>query len=268
AAIEAACQEMTRGDPNFAYLDAILKGLMERRGKAAETGDEVTRQLTDEKQENEQIKEMLSAFGLSSKLTDTVKAEYAEMRRYQPHEVIVLAAGIVSKRKSRSLDEVTALARSWSEKGLHDLPSVRAYLHALSEQNALLRALLEASGADPRPTAPGRELLQKWTEEWRFSREVLLLAAGYAQNAQKPLPFMDKMLEGWHNAGVQTVENAVAERERHAQSAPPSSSASSAASPRPMKTVREQQYDQREYDPAEFDGLTPEELKEIEQYEP
>ena len=38
---------------------------------------------------------------------------------------------------------------------------------------------------------------------------------------------------------------------------------SRAAGPKRGKTVIEQQYTQREYDPAKYDGFTPEEIEEV-----
>ena len=79
-AIEAACAEMVGGDPSFKYLDSILRGVQERGNRKATTAEQLTRQLTREKDEAGQIREVLRAAGLAANANqDMVREVYHAM---------------------------------------------------------------------------------------------------------------------------------------------------------------------------------------------
>ncbi len=262
-AIESACAEMTNGDPSFNYLDKILKGVKERSGRGASSAAQVEKQLTDEKAEGDRVKEMLAACGLKAAAVDEGKRlVYRDMLGYGGHEVVMLAAAAVGKRRSgHSLDAVMELLTAWREKGLTDASGVEAYLKAVAEQNALLKSLFQSAGRESAPRLRDRELLTKWQGTWGFSFPLLQKAAEYAANAKDPITFMDKILSGWHAEGVATLEAAMADHEKH-KAAGAAAGSGPTGPAKPGKTVVEQKYAQRTYDPAEYDGPTAEELEE------
>lgn len=263
-AIEAACAEMTGGDPSFKYLDSILRGVHERAGRKATTAEQLSHQLTREKGEAEAIREVLRAAGLTANANqDVVREVYRDMRRMLPHDTIVLAAREISrKKKTQSLDKLAELVTAWSGKGLQTPAEVEAYLAQLKEQNEALRSLFTQMGWASLPTPRDRELLAKWRGEWRFPTDVLLKAAEYSAGKNTPMAFMDKVLDNYRAAGVTTVEAAQADHEKHreAYQAKPSGE-------KPGKTVIEQRYEQRAYDAEKYTGLTPEEIEEALRYD-
>ena len=72
------------------------------------------------------------------------------------------------------------------------------------------------------------------------------------------MPYMNRLLEGWRKSGALTVEAARVEHERF-QSSQKGTDRPAA----PAKRVIEQQYEQRTYDPDEFDDLSEEQLEEL-----
>ena len=112
------------------------------------------------------------------------------------------------------------------------------------------------------PTPRDRELLLKWRESWAFADALLLKAAVYSAGKNAPMAFMDKLLERYRDEGITTVSAAEADyakrRETYQKQDGPS---------RPGKTVIEQRYEQRDYDPEKYNGLTPEEIEEIRSYD-
>ncbi|MEG0900821.1 MAG: DnaD domain protein [Clostridia bacterium] len=244
-AIETACTETTKGDPSFGYLDRILQGINDRSGgRATSSAAQVERQLAGEKDESTRVREMLSAFGMKAPVVDEGKRlVYRDMLTYAEHEV-------VKRRGVHSLEDVTALLSAWREKGLKDASAVNAHLRLVEEQNKRLRALGALAGRESGScTQPNRELLLKWTEQWRLPSALLDSAAECS--------YMDKLLSSWFGANALNVEAARAEHERHAQAFASKPAQGS------VKKVIEQQYSQRDYDPAEYDGLTPEQLEEV-----
>ena len=260
-AIESACGEMTGGDPSFRYLDKILQGIRERGGRASTSAAQIEKQLAREKEETELVREMLAACGLKATVVDEGKRlVYRSLLQYGDHEIVLLAASAVGKRRSgHSLDSVEELLASWHRAGLTTAQAVRAHLETVQAQNLFLRTLYQAAGRENAPTLADRKLLAKWRGEWRFSDSLLYLAAEYSTNAGKPMLFLDKILSSWREMGITTPEaakqdhlNRQAEGKSHAP-----------AAPKAGKTVVEQQYRQREYDPARYTGFTEKEIEEI-----
>lgn len=264
-AIEAACSEMTAGDPSFKYLDKILEGLLERGGRKNTSAAQVEKQLAAEKEETGRIREMLSACGLKAAVVDEGKRlVYREMLRCGSHDVVMLAAQAVGNRRGgHSLDAVNELLSAWQEKGLRTAADVHAHLESVQRQNRLIKDLYQSAGRNAAPTLADREILAKWQDEWHLDQSVLSRAAEYACHTEKPFLFMDKMLQGWREAGVCTVAQAESEYARRREALSSERAKTPVASGKSGgKKVLEQQYAQREYDPSEYDGPTAEELEE------
>ncbi len=263
-AIEAACAEMTGGDPSFKYLDSILRGIHERSGRAATSAVQLEKQLSREKEEGASIREVLSAAGLKiNQNQPAMRESYRLMTEKLSHEAVVLAAREISRsKKHQSLEKLEELVEKWHQKGLRDEGDVKQYLALVKKQNAFLGKLFAAMGAELAPSPADRELLQKWRTDWAFSDAVLLEAAEYARGKTVPMAFLNKVLEGFHHKGVTTVEAARLAHEQHLQGAQAPQTAAKRG-----KTVIEQQYTQREYNPADYEGLTPEEIEEALKYD-
>lgn len=266
-AVETACAEMTGGDPSFKYLDSILRGVHERADRKQTSAEQLTHQLTREQDEANLIREVLRAAGLSANANQaTVKEVYHNLRALLPHETIVLAAKEISrKKKTQSLDKLEELAQAWSAKGLTDTDEVKRYLTQVKRQNTQLKGLFTRMGRDTLPTPVDRALLNKWFDEWGFTSAVVEAVADFAVGKNAPMAFVDKVLSNYHDAGIRTVEAALADHEKHLGSyRQPDKTGKSG---KQGKTVIEQHYDQREYKPEEVDGLTPEEIEEALRYD-
>ncbi|MDD3335500.1 MAG: DnaD domain protein [Eubacteriales bacterium] len=257
-AIEVACAEMTRGDPSFAYLDKILLGVRDRSQGKATTAAQMKKHLSEGQDETARIRAVLAAIGMTVQTVDEGKrAVYRGMASVSNAEVILLAANQAGKKKGAGLDDVVALVDSWSERGLKDAASVSAYLQSVQATDKRLRALFTLAGKEPGCTQANRELLRKWREDWQFSDPLLDLAAAYARNVERPMPYMDKLLHGWHEKSVTTITEAQEEHERFTDSARKEHTAA-----RGTKKVIEQQYSQRDYDPDEVNGPSAEDIEE------
>jgi len=261
-AVEAACAEMIGGDPSFKYLDSILRGIRERSGRKQTSAAQLEKQLSNEKEANADIREVLSAAGLKiSPGHPAVRESYGKMVAMVSHEAVVLAAKEISRsRKNQSLQKLEELVERWHEKGIKKEEDVQEYLALVKRQNAVLQTLFSAMEADLSPSPADRELLSKWREDWAFSDDVLKEVAGYSRGKSAPMAFMNKVLESFHKKGAKTLAAVRAAHEEHQKSYQPPAN-------KRGKTVIEQRYTQREYDPKDYDGLTPEEIEEALKYD-
>ena len=261
-AVEAACAEMTSGDPSFKYLDGILNGLRTRSGGKTRTAADVQKQIEGERDESANVREMLAAFGMKEPVVDEGKRLiYRSMRELAEHDVIVLAARTAGKSKrNKSLEVIAPLLASWNDKGLKTAADVERYLADVNALNNRLRALFALAGRDEAGcTQPNRELLTKWRDTWRMPDALVDVAAELSKNVDRPMPYMDKLLSVWRDEGISTVEGAREANARFVESVKKKQETGTSAA----KKVNMQKYEQRSYDDPEMDSYSPEQIEEM-----
>lgn len=259
-AVEAACRETTKGSPTFGYLDKVLEGIRSRSGGQAVTGKAVERTLEAEQEETARIRELLQALGISRAVVDEgMRRLYRSLTAMGGHEAALLAAReVAASGRAHSLDNVAALLEAWNAKGLTTAEAIEAHLAQVRALNRRIRDLMDLCGHRGGCTQANRELLLTWQAQWGLPEELVDLAAEFARGVDKPMPYMNRLLEGWRKSGALTVEAARAEHERF-QSSQKGTDRPAA----PAKRVIEQQYEQRTYDPDEFGDLSEEQLEEL-----
>ena len=171
---------------------------------------------------------------------------------------MLAAREVAASGRAHSLDNVAALLEAWSDKGLTTAEAIEGHLAQVRALNRRIRELMDLCGHRGGCTQANRELLLTWQAEWGLPDALVNLAAEFARGVDRPMPYMNRLLQGWREAGALTVEAARAEHERF------QSAQKDAARPaQPVKRVIEQQYEQRTYDPDEFDDLSEEQLEEL-----
>lgn len=244
-AILDACQEMTSGDPSFKYLDKILEGL--RKRSEARSGEQVAKQLQQEREQKDLAQEVFSRIGV--RLSGSAASlEYQALLAIQPHGVLLLAAD-ECRRKNWNLEEMHILLERWKEKGYQTEEAVREYLDKRRGLEMLLREVFEACGHRGKPTAADLLLYNKW-HGWGYNQEMICAAAEQARNAEGgKIPYLDKVLETWHEAGITELAQVQARK-----------------TPVKSKTVSEQQYTQRQYTEEELLAVSDDLIEEARKY--
>lgn len=241
-AIEAACAETTKGDPNMAYLDGILKGLYSQKGEGLKGQKAVEEHLQKQTKKSEPVRELLSTLGMRyTKGSKMVEGLYEQMISLVPHEVLIIGAREVAKSGGK-MDELLSLMTTWSQKGINTEEKASNYVAAFYHANHLLATLYDIAGHSGKPTAAHRGLLNKWQREWGFSEEMLGVAAQSAQHADKKIPYMDAVLSAWHEQKIDTAEKA-----KQSQSIRQDKN-ESIKETKSKRIVAEQQYTQRSYE--------------------
>ena len=262
-AIIEACKETTKGSPTFAYLDKVLEGLHSRSEGAKLTEKHVQKVLLDEKTELAAVREFLQALGISMAVVDDgMRLEYRSLAQYGGHELCMLAAReVVRHSKNHTIDNVSKLLDSWTAQGLTTIESVNEYLAEVEVLSVRIRELMEIARATGGCTRDNRSRLKQWQSDWHMPQALIELSAEFARGTAKPMQYMHKLLSSWHDESIANVEEARLSHERHLAELTKKPAAAPSASC--GKRVIEQQYGQRAYDPAELDGITPEQLEEM-----
>ena len=244
-----ACAETVKGDPNFSYLDGILNRLYQKK-TATGRSQKVADTFAEEKDAAAPLKALLAVLGLpSSTINDGTLAVYQDMRALYPDAIILMAGHECSRHGVTTLDDVMNTLQNWKRNGLESAEDIRRYMKKINDQNDFLRVLYDVLGMEGvRPNAPDRRLMAKWLEDWGFDMTFVNLCAAWAAGKEKPMGYLDKMLEIYRDKGICTIDAAQKERESfHESFAAKAEPARSAAPARGPKTVEQQQYTQREY---------------------
>lgn len=155
-----------------------------------------------------------------------------------PVEVTVMLLHYAKEVQKTGTAYIDSVARDWAESGIFTLEAAERKLQELS-QRRLAWGMVESAAGLPRrsPSKREEEAATRWVYQWGFSREML--SAAYdrcADNTGKfSAAYINKVLEGWHNAGIRTVEQ-LQEAERQKQ--------------------EEQKKDQKSYDIDELERLS------------
>ena len=251
-AILEACRETTKGEPTFAYLDGILNGIRTRAAKAGaapSTSKDLLQQLDSEKAELADVRRFAKALGLAGN-PDALKTTSQRLCQTFSPDLVLLAAEQTYLSRG-NMETVERYLTTFERQGITSRRDAEAYIRDFRETNKLLYRVFEACGHDGKPTKSDRTLYKKW-QAMGFNEEMILLAASQSTHAENKPPYIDKVLEAWHAAGVSDPAQVAARKP-----------APRAAAQKPVRQVSAQQYTQREYTEAELaNELTNELLEE------
>lgn len=127
-----ACAETVKAaTPSFGYLNAILEGL-KRRGGGGDA-KKIEAQKIREKDVLDSAKEVLDKLGTRVSPV-SIRTAYLSLLEIAPHDMIVLAAEQVSKRRGIFSDIEPQLA-AWKEKGITDAAGARQAMASVPAQS-------------------------------------------------------------------------------------------------------------------------------------
>ncbi len=263
-AVEEACVEAARGDPNMGYLDGILSRLHQRmdgaarpeapgasaamgRKDAAAPKDE--RAVEAERERSAQLREVLRRLGRGM-ISDATNAWYDGLRADFSPELILLAAQECG-RTGGNPGDVERMLRSWQQKGITETAEAERYVADFRAQSALLLDMRHKWGLNSRMGEKDRALLNTWEKELGFTPEMILHTADYAAGSEKPMAYLDTILRDYAARNIRTTE--AAERDRQARR----EAAAAGEQRKKDDLLPAQRYTQRDYSHEEED---PEEL--------
>lgn len=225
-----ACGETTKtSKPSFAYLDAVLKSRLEGNG-------ELWGELSGV------LKELDAA---QAQPTPDQLQRYAALKAagFEPDTVRLAAVQCHRKKKTR-FEDVEWMLKDWGARGVYTKGDAEAYIETMQRKAARVRTLLELAGLDRRPTMNDLTLYEAW--QARHGEDVIEYAATCARGMQMPVKYMDRLLSGWLEEGVRTVDDAKA---RHEAARSAAAAAATSAKPAANPAL---DYAQREYRDEDF----------------
>ena len=243
-AIEAACAETTKtSSPSFAYLDTILRRMLERHGGATTTEAE-TLALRDRQNKLRRLLDLLK-LDKDALVNEGTLAWYQALSQRFDEQVIELAAKWCAEDNKCTLEALEQVLERWQERGATTVDEVGALLKPIREQQQLLQTLWHLWGRRDRRGKQDYDMIGKWQSDWGFSTDLILSVAPWATEAERPMSYLDSVLSGLHEKGIHSYEGAKAEHE--ARQRQPAKGGTAKANPALNYEQRTDHYDEDEF---------------------
>ena len=246
-AVIAACKETVNArNPNFGYLDGILK-----RHANIVSGAEMEQALIDDNRVHEAIKQLHETLGLG--FVSPMPNEIKNYRGYldvgfAPETIQRIASELAETRPKANMDLLDKAMKASLERGQTSLEEVEAHLERQRMLRGQAAQIFAACGLEKSVTAADVSLLEDWLSSAPF--DLVLYAAECAKGKTLPTNYMTKILAGWQRLDLNTVELA-----RRYQESKASGGAAAAASSRTGATPNALNFQQRTYQEGELDYL-------------
>lgn len=244
-AVENACAETAKGDPNMGYLDGVLRKI---HARTESSGGIDEARVREDRERTGRLKQLLGTLGQGS-VNDFTIGWYDRLSETYPQEMITLAARECARTGGQTGDVEKMLA-SWQKKGITTAAEAEDYIAEFRARSELLKELRQKWGLNGRLGEKDRAMLGTWQKELGLSREMILFTADYAAGTEKPMAYLDAILRDCAQKGIRTPEAAERAHQAHRQN-------TAAAPKKGTAALPAQQYSQRDYNEP---GETLEEL--------
>ena len=162
-----------------------------------------------------------------------------------PVEVIFMLLQYCAEIEKTNNSYIEAVGADWGKREIDTIDKAAEQIVSLKENLAAWQQLRKLAGLHaPRPTAAQCGFLRRWQRDFRFGIEMIFLAYEEMADHTGKLSFsyMNKVLEGWHAAGITTPEQAAAAKEAFAQKRQKPQSTAKAAKKNPSRANAPQGY--------------------------
>ena len=125
------------------------------------------------------------------------------IQRYGWASDLVYALYDYFQRNQRQHYNFLSFAQLAHNAGVNDLASLQSFVKGLDYEFTKVREVLRLLGKRNAPTEPQRALYAKWTGDWGFSHELVLMAIDDTTGADNPsMNYLDAILENWRRMGI------------------------------------------------------------------
>ncbi|MBR3780918.1 MAG: DnaD domain protein [Clostridia bacterium] len=103
-----------------------------------------------------------------------------------------------------------AVGKDWGTREIDTLDKAAEQISILKNANSLWKEFaLNAGITNPRPTVKQTEYLRRWSSEWKFGINMIILAYEEMANhtSKLSMAYIDKILMNWHEKGFKKPED-------------------------------------------------------------
>ncbi len=127
-----------------------------------------------------------------------------------PAEVAALLLSYCVAINKATPSYIQTIAKSWADDGIITFEAANAEIKILENRNTIVEQLRRALDVKTSFSQNQISLIKTWTEDWKFTLEMVLLAHEYTLNntGNMSFPYTNKILENWKDEGIRTKEAA------------------------------------------------------------
>ncbi len=132
-----------------------------------------------------------------------------------PIEVILMAVQYAVDQKKTGYSQIAKIGKIWCENEVNTLEAVDEYLAEHTVVDEAWEKLRSLTGITNRhPTEKQRKHITVWVKEYGYSADMIFYAYEECidNTGKMSMPYMDKIISGWHKAGVKTPADIAAVR--------------------------------------------------------
>ena len=161
-----------------------------------------------------QVAQIMLERTLSDKDIETLYWFYDTLG-FSPEVITMLLEYCVSNEK-RNMNYIEKVAIGWHENGINSISSAETYMREQKEKAGYFYNLRKLFGIDNRNLSKTEErFLKTWREDYKMSEEMVALAYEYCiiQINKLSFPYMNSIIERWHEKGIYTIPDAEKDKE-------------------------------------------------------
>ena len=157
------------------------------------------------------FKEVQTRFGRT--ITQSEAASLVYMHDYNglPVEVILMMVEVMCQNGAKGMKYLEKMALDWANNGIDSISKAEKYIIKLNSHKKAWGQVCKAFGIEARkPSKKETDFSAKWVHEWNFDFNVLRFAYDICVDStgKLSLPYINKVLQSWHEKGVKTVTDA------------------------------------------------------------
>ncbi len=177
---------------------------------AKPTREEVARMGANDEKLQHLLCEAQSVFARPLRQAETSTLAWLYSDEGMDVSVILMLLQYAAKENKLSTRFIESTAIDWIDSGVETLADVEVKMAENLKLDQCVKIVFSAFGIkDRKPTKKEKELALLWVDEWKYDRKIFEKAYEICVDttSEFSIPYIKKIIEKWHKAGVKTVED-------------------------------------------------------------
>lgn len=196
--------------PEPAERPSSLRRVAENDGSAIYTSGDIAQRIRTDKAIEFLFKEAQSLYGRTLKTSESRVVLQLTDFYGLPAEVAVMLLSYCFKQGKSTPSYIISVAKDWVNEDIRTVEAADKHLGLLEKRNGIEEQFRRAIGLNTKFSPNQLGFIQKWSEDWGFGVDMMILAHEITLDRTGNLSFsyMNKILENWKNSGVYNTDDA------------------------------------------------------------
>ena len=195
---------------NTARTENTEKSKTARMQSAKPTREEVARMGATDDRLQHLFREAQSLFARPLRQAEASTLAWLYSDEGMDVSVILMLLQYAVRENKISTRFIESTAIDWIDSGVETLADVEAKMAESLKLDQCVKIVFSAFGIkDRKPTKKEKELSLLWVDQWKYDRKIFEKAYEICVDttSEFSIPYIKKIIEKWHKAGIKTVED-------------------------------------------------------------